>query len=107
MKDRKKPEKFLPPHGMPSDGCEFAFSSRVPPKALTIKIPYTSWNYQYFSLVEKHLISAPYNGCSPLDIGQSVDFEGGFEKRDDHIGSPLFFMSLLYLLYSLASIQNW
>src|ERR1700745_1275060 len=47
MKDRKKPEKFLPPHGMPSDGCEFAFSSRVPPKALTIKIPYTSWNYQY------------------------------------------------------------
>src|SRR2546428_12149721 len=46
MKDRKKPEKFLPPHGMPSDGCEFAFSSRVPPKALTIKIPYTSWNYQ-------------------------------------------------------------
>src|SRR6266446_7321126 len=46
MKDREKPEKFLPPHGMPSDGCEFAFSSRVPPKALTIKIPYTSWNYQ-------------------------------------------------------------
>src|SRR6266446_5763156 len=46
MKDRKKPDKFLPPHGMPSDGCEFAFSSRVPPKALTIKIPYTSWNYQ-------------------------------------------------------------
>src|SRR2546428_14089458 len=46
MKDRKKPEKFLPPHGMPSDGCEFAFSSRVPPKALTIKIPYTSWNSQ-------------------------------------------------------------
>jgi hypothetical protein len=31
---------------MPSDGCEFAFSSRVPPKALTIKIPCTSWNYQ-------------------------------------------------------------
>jgi len=31
---------------MPSDGCEFAFSSRVSPKALTIKIPYTSWNYQ-------------------------------------------------------------
>src|SRR2546422_3420195 len=49
MKDRKKPEKFLPPHGMPSDGCEFAFSSRVPPKALTIKIPYTSWNYQSMS----------------------------------------------------------
>src|SRR3979490_2487524 len=46
MKDRKKPEKFLLPHGMPSDGCEFAFSSRVPSKALTIKIPYTSRNYQ-------------------------------------------------------------
>src|SRR5262245_62038650 len=50
MKDRKKPEKFLPPHGMPSDGCEFAFSSRVSPKALTIKIPYTSWNYQSVDL---------------------------------------------------------
>ena len=51
MKDRKKPEKFLPPHGMPSDGCEFAFSSRVPPKALTIKIPYTSWNYQFMAVL--------------------------------------------------------
>src|SRR5712691_10912156 len=27
MKDRKKPEKFLLPHGMPSDKREFAFSS--------------------------------------------------------------------------------
>jgi hypothetical protein len=40
MKDRKKPEKFLLPHGMPSDDREFAFSSRVPPKALKIKAPY-------------------------------------------------------------------
>src|SRR5882672_10371355 len=55
MKDRKKPDKFLPPHGMPSDGCEFAFSSRVPPKALTIKIPYTSWNYQYLPIWQRAL----------------------------------------------------
>src|SRR5947209_6446018 len=46
MKDRKKPEKFLLPHGMPSDDREFAFSSRVPPKALKIKAPYKSWHYQ-------------------------------------------------------------
>jgi hypothetical protein len=46
MKDRKKPDKFLLPHGMPSDEREFAFSSRVPPKALKIKAPYKSWHYQ-------------------------------------------------------------
>jgi hypothetical protein len=46
MKDRKKPEKFLLPHGMPSDEREFAFSSRVPPKALKIKAPYKAWHYQ-------------------------------------------------------------
>src|SRR5262245_57021817 len=46
MKDRKKPEKFLLPHGMPSDEREFAFSSRVPPKALKIKALYKSWHYQ-------------------------------------------------------------
>ena len=46
LKDRKKPEKFLLPHGMPSDEREFAFSSRVPPKALKIKVPYKSWHYQ-------------------------------------------------------------
>src|SRR5262252_3495827 len=46
MKDRKKPEKFLLPHGMPSDDRELAFSSRVPPKALKIKAPYKSWHYQ-------------------------------------------------------------
>src|SRR2546422_5192963 len=46
MKDRKKPDKFLLPHGMPSDDREFAFSSRVPPKALKIKAPYKSWHYQ-------------------------------------------------------------
>jgi hypothetical protein len=31
---------------MPSDEREFAFSSRVPPKALKIKAPYKSWHYQ-------------------------------------------------------------
>jgi hypothetical protein len=46
MKDRKKPDKFLLPHGMPSDERAFAFSSRVPPKALKIKAPYKSWHYQ-------------------------------------------------------------
>src|SRR6266568_6015271 len=53
MKDRKKPDKFLLPHGMPSDDREFAFSSRVPPKALKIKAPYKSWHYQYTSELNK------------------------------------------------------
>jgi hypothetical protein len=59
MKDRKKPEKFLLPHGMPSDGCEFAFSSRVPSKALTIKIPYTSRNYQFSSFYNTRSLHLP------------------------------------------------
>jgi hypothetical protein len=37
MKNRKKPDKFLLPHGIPSDDGEFAFSSRVFPKASKIK----------------------------------------------------------------------
>jgi hypothetical protein len=45
-KKRKKPDKFLLPHGMPSDERAFAFSSRVLPKALKIKAPYKSWHYQ-------------------------------------------------------------
>src|SRR5438132_9723937 len=47
MKDRKKPEKFWLPHGMPSDDREFAFSSRVFPKAAQIKAPYKLWHYQF------------------------------------------------------------
>jgi hypothetical protein len=46
MKDRKKPEKFWLPHGMPSDDRAFAFSSRVFPKASQIKAPYKLWHYQ-------------------------------------------------------------
>src|SRR5207245_7796892 len=46
MKDRKKPEKFWLPHGMPSDDREFAFSSRVFPKASQIKAAYKLWHYQ-------------------------------------------------------------
>ena len=37
MKDGKKPEKFLLPHGRPSDDRSFAFSSRVLSKAAKIK----------------------------------------------------------------------
>src|SRR5205807_10467268 len=37
MKERKKPEKFLLPHGRPSDDRSFAFSSRVLSKAAKIK----------------------------------------------------------------------
>src|SRR4029453_6250696 len=37
MKERKKPEKFMLPHGRPSDDRSFAFSSRVPSKAAKIK----------------------------------------------------------------------
>jgi len=54
MKDRKKPEKFLLPHGMPSDDRECAFSSRVSPKTLKIKAPYKSWHYQYHSAARSH-----------------------------------------------------
>src|SRR5262249_46415738 len=46
MKERKKPEKFWLPHGMPSDDREFAFSSRVFPKASQIKALYKLWHYQ-------------------------------------------------------------
>ncbi len=46
MKDRKKPEKFWLPHGMPSDDRAFAFSSRVFPKASQIKALYKLWHYQ-------------------------------------------------------------
>jgi hypothetical protein len=46
MKDRKKPEKFWLPHGMPSDDREFAFSSRVFPQASQIKALYKLWHYQ-------------------------------------------------------------
>jgi len=51
MKDRKKPEKFWLPHGMPSDDRAFAFSSRVFPKASQIKALYKLWHYQYRSLL--------------------------------------------------------
>jgi hypothetical protein len=50
MKNREKPDKFLLPHGMPSNDGGFAFSSRVFPKASKIKPPYNSWNYQWNSL---------------------------------------------------------
>src|SRR5262252_6275140 len=46
MKDRKKPDKFLLPHRVPSDDREFAFSSRVFPKVAQIKAPYKLWHYQ-------------------------------------------------------------
>ena len=55
MKDRKKPEQFLLPHGMPSDDRECAFSSRVPPKAFKIKAPYKSWHYQSRRLLKRAL----------------------------------------------------
>src|SRR5256885_1700468 len=37
MKERKKPEKCLLPHGRPSDDRSCAFSSRAPSKAAKIK----------------------------------------------------------------------
>src|SRR6266571_517580 len=51
MKDRKKPEKFWLPHGMPSDDRAFAFSSRVFPKASQIKALYKLWHYQLTMVV--------------------------------------------------------
>jgi len=46
-KERKKPEKFWLPHGMPSDDRAFAFSSRVFPKASQIKAPDKLGHYQF------------------------------------------------------------
>src|SRR4030095_16758561 len=54
MKKAQKPEKFWLPHGMPSDEREFAFSSRVLPKALKIKAPYKSWHYQSRGRKRRH-----------------------------------------------------
>src|SRR6266496_5021550 len=46
VKNGEKPEKFWLPHGMPSDVCEFAFSSRVFPGASKIKASHNLRNCQ-------------------------------------------------------------
>src|SRR5215467_14528225 len=58
MKDRKKPDKFLLPHGMSSDDRKFAFSSRVFPKAAQIKAPYKLWHYQLWKAWSSPIVSA-------------------------------------------------
>src|SRR5712692_8827133 len=65
MKERKKPEKFMLPHGRPSDDRSFAFSSRVPSKAAKIK---ALINYGIISLLPKCTISTSLLRlqCSPL-----------------------------------------
>src|SRR5215468_3084531 len=74
MKDRKKPEKFWLPHGMPSDDREFAFSSRVFPKASQIKALYKLWHYQSFCYIDDcmtgiyKLMRSEYT--EPLNLGQ-------------------------------------
>src|SRR5690349_3377617 len=70
MKERQKPEKFLLPHGMPSDEREVAFSSRVPLKALKIKAPYKSWHYQ----------------CTYIDIPRARCWGAGLEEPSGHTG---------------------
>src|SRR5207253_2063541 len=57
MKERKKPEKFLLPHGRPSDDRSFAFSSRVLSKAAKIK-----------ALINYGIISSP--GDHPASYGE-------------------------------------
>src|SRR5262245_64077952 len=57
MKDRKKPDKFVLPHRMPSDDRAFAFSSRVFPKAAQIKAPYKLWHYQKSTQVVNLLLA--------------------------------------------------
>jgi hypothetical protein len=54
MKDCKKPDKFWLPHGMPSDDREFAFSSRVFPKASQIKALYKLRHYQEYARGDVH-----------------------------------------------------
>src|SRR2546423_14378777 len=66
MKERKKPEKFLLPHGRPSDDRSFAFSSRVLSKAAKIK-----------ALINYGIIST----------GGQHDGDTHDEKRSTHAGS--------------------
>src|SRR5437868_4410777 len=60
MKERKKPEKFLLPHGRPSDDRSFAFSSRVLSKAAKIK-----------ALINYGIISCGRPGPTPV-LGSSA-----------------------------------
>src|SRR6266446_885520 len=78
MKDRKKPEKFLLPHGMPSDEREFAFSSRVPPKALKIKAPYKAWHYQLWNrtLSVRKITSCTTTSSYPLNTASGGKWVG-------------------------------
>src|SRR5882724_8695227 len=77
MKKRKKPDKFLLPHGMPSDKREFAFSSRVLPKALKIKAPYKSWHYQATSQHSQPWFDKEQKIWRGLWGFKSLDFSSG------------------------------
>src|SRR4030095_8304510 len=57
MKERKKPEKFWLPHGMPSDDREFAFSSRIFPKASQIQALYNPSMWPQLSSPVEHFLS--------------------------------------------------
>src|SRR4030095_15571826 len=71
MKERKKPEKFWLPHGMPSDDREFAFSSRVFPKASQIQALYKLWHYQTFDAALSRDVGIP--APLTLPVLQPVD----------------------------------
>jgi hypothetical protein len=81
MKDRKKPEKFLLPHGMPSDDREFAFSSKVPSKALKIKAPYKSWHYQIICAIDVRLVALPEHRLRATDVASGLRAIGSAVER--------------------------
>ena len=84
MKDRKKPEKFWLPHGMPSDDRAFAFSSRVFPKASQIKALYKLWHYQKLqetdALCDQRKNSGPRQGI-PRRQTLAYGWESARDKR--------------------------
>src|SRR5262245_30507516 len=94
MKVRKKPEKFLLPHGMPSDARELAFSSRVPPKALKIKAPYKSWHYQTILIVLTVSSKSTMPGVCPFNYPALLQGRKAFRARETclHFDVPVWTM---------------
>src|SRR2546426_3541593 len=83
MKDRKKPEKFWLPHGMPSDDRAFAFSSRVFPKASQIKALYKLWHYQ-LKRQRLPLSSSRCSSCGTVHTSLQAS-----EQRSNRLKPPL------------------
>ena len=103
MKDRKKPEKFLLPHGMPSDDRECAFSSRVPPKTLKIKAPYKSWHYQFSADLSDLAPPGSQYTHRVIDLAVRLVVEDGVPYRP----ASWHLWRAHRVFVPFAAIQNW